>query len=83
MSSNKISSLSKNDDFRFLLKGKKISNKYFTIFFDKMLNKNNKNLNISFVVKKKFGNALKKKKSGAGGARHKKKKKSPTAKNRV
>jgi len=62
MSSNKISSLSKNDDFRFLLKGKKISNKYFTIFFDKMLNKNNKNLNISFVVKKKIGNAVKRNK---------------------
>ena len=54
MSSNKISSLSKNEDFRFLLKGKKISNKYFTIFFDKILNKDNKNLNISFVVKKKL-----------------------------
>ena len=59
MSSNKISSLSKNEDFRFLLKGKKISNKYFTIFFDKILNKDIKNLNISFVVKKKIGNAVK------------------------
>ena len=62
MSSNKISSLSKNEDFRFLLKGKKISNKYFTIFFDKILNKDSKNLNISFVVKKKIGNAVKRNK---------------------
>ena len=62
MSSNKISSLSKNEDFRFLLKGKKISNKYFTIFFDKIINKDNNNLNISFVVKKKIGNAVKRNK---------------------
>jgi ribonuclease P protein component len=62
MNGNKISSLSKNEDFRFLLKGKKISNKYFTIFFDKILNKDNKNLNISFVVKKKIGNAVKRNK---------------------
>ena len=58
MSSNKISSLSKNEDFRFLLKGKKISNKYFTIFFDKIINKDNNNLNISFVVKKNFNNPI-------------------------
>ncbi len=58
MNSNKISSLSKNEDFRFLLKGKKISNKYSTIFFDKILNKNNKKLNISFVVKKKLAMLL-------------------------
>ena len=62
MNSNKISSLSKNEDFRFLLKGKKISNKYSTIFFDKILDKDNKKLNISFVVKKKIGNAVKRNK---------------------
>ena len=56
---NKIVSLSKNEDFKSLLKGKKISNKYFTIFFNKLLNKDNKNLNVSFVTKKKLGNAVK------------------------
>ena len=59
---NKIVSLSKNDDFKSLLKGKKISNKYFTIFFNKLLNKDNNNLNVSFVTKKKLGNAVKRNK---------------------
>ena len=51
----KMSSLSKNEDFKFLLNGKKINNKYLTIFFKKLSNKNNKNLNISFVTQKKIG----------------------------
>ena len=51
---NKIVSLSKNEDFKSLLKGKKISNKYFTIFFNKLLNKDSNNLNVSFVTKKKI-----------------------------
>ena len=59
---NKIVSLSKNEDFKSLLKGKKISNKYFTIFFNKLLNKSSKNLNVSFVTKKKLGNAVKRNK---------------------
>ena len=50
----KILSLSKNEDFKFLLNGKKINNKYLTIFFRKLSDKNNKNLNISFVVQKKL-----------------------------
>ena len=58
----KISSLSKNEDFKFLLSGKKINNKYLTIFFKKLSNKNNKNLNISFVTQKKIGNAVKRNK---------------------
>ena len=58
----KILSLSKNEDFKFLLNGKKINNKYLTIFFKKLSNKNNKNLNISFVVQKKIGNAVKRNK---------------------
>ena len=37
---------------------KKISNKYVTIFFGFLKNKNNKKLNISFVTKKKIGNAV-------------------------
>ena len=55
---SKIVALSKNQDFKNLLKGRKISNKYVTVYFGKLLNKNNKKLNISFVVKKKIGNAV-------------------------
>ena len=58
----KIVALKKNEDFKSLLKGKKISNKYFTIFFNKLLNKDNNNLNVSFVTKKKLGNAVKRNK---------------------
>ena len=50
---SKISSLSKSEDFKNLLKGRKISNPYSTIFFKKITTKNNKLLNISFVTKKK------------------------------
>ena len=60
--SNKIVSLSKNQDFKALLEGKKISNRYFTVFFRKLINKSKNNLNISFVVKKKLGNAVKRNK---------------------
>ena len=55
---SKIVALSKNQDFKNLLKERKISNKYLTIFFGKLPNKNNKKLNISFVTKKKLGNAV-------------------------
>ena len=58
----KISSLSKNEDFKSLVKGKKISNKYLTIFFKKISDKDYKKLNISFVTKKKIGNAVKRNK---------------------
>ena len=53
-----IVSLSKNEDFKSILGGKKISNKYLTIFFKKLSDKNNKKLNISFIIKKKIGNAV-------------------------
>tara|TARA_B100001540_G_scaffold123676_1_gene110267 strand:- start:465 stop:806 length:342 start_codon:yes stop_codon:yes gene_type:complete len=59
---SKISSLSKSEDFKNLLNGKKISNPYSTIFFRKLSSKNNKLLNISFVAKKKIGNAVKRNK---------------------
>ena len=55
---SKIVALSRNQDFKNLLKERKISNKYLTIFFGKLSNKNNKKLNISFVTKKKLGNAV-------------------------
>ena len=54
----KISSLSKNEDFKYLLNGKKISNRYLTIFFRKLSNKKSNYLNISFITKKKLGNAV-------------------------
>ena len=54
----KISSLSKNQDFKTILTGKKISNKYSTIFFKKLSDKNNKKLNLSIITKKKIGNAV-------------------------
>ena len=59
---SKILALSKNDEFKNLLKQKKISNKYVTIFFGNLINKDNNKLNISFVTKKKIGNAVKRNK---------------------
>ena len=59
---SKILALSKNEEFKNLLKGKKISNKYVTIFFGQLKNKNINKLNISFVAKKKIGNAVKRNK---------------------
>ena len=55
---SKISSLSKNEDFKSILNGKKISNKYLTIFFKKLADTKKNKLNISFVTKKKIGNAV-------------------------
>ena len=59
---SKILALSKNEEFKSLLKQKKISNKYITIFFGKLSNKSKNKLNISFVTKKKIGNAVKRNK---------------------
>jgi ribonuclease P protein component len=59
---SKILALSKNEEFKNLLKQNKISNKYVTIFFGNLINKDNKKLNISFVTKKKIGNAVKRNK---------------------
>ncbi len=59
---SKITSLSKSEDFKSILSGKKISNKYLTIFFKKLSNKDEKKLNISFVTKKKIGNAVRRNK---------------------
>ncbi len=59
---SKILALSKNEEFKYLLKQKKVSNKYTTIFFGKLKNKDIKKLNISFVTKKKIGNAVKRNK---------------------
>ena len=59
---SKIVALSRSQDFKDLINGKKITNKYVTIFFGKLKNKNFKKLNISVVTKKKIGNAVKRNK---------------------
>ncbi len=59
---SKILALSNNDEFKSLLKKKKMSNKYATIFFGVLNNKDKKKLNISIVTKKKIGNAVKRNK---------------------
>ena len=59
---SKMASLSKNEDFKSILSGKKISNKYLTIFFKKLSDKDETKLNISFITKKKIGNAVRRNK---------------------
>ena len=59
---SKIVALSKNEEFKNLLNQRKLSNKYVTIFFGKLINKDSKKLNISFVTKKKIGNAVRRNK---------------------
>jgi len=59
---SRIVALSKNEEFKNLLKKNKISNKYVTIFFGTLDKKNSKKFNISFSVKKKIGNAVKRNK---------------------
>ena len=59
---SKIVALSKNEEFKTLLNKKKTSNKYVTIFFGNLKNKSNNQFNISFVAKKKIGNAVKRNK---------------------
>ena len=54
----KLKSLSKNEDFKFILNGKKISNRYSTIFYRRIENKSNRYFNISFITKKKIGTAV-------------------------
>ena len=55
---SKILALSKNEEFKKLLQKKKVSNKYATIYFGNLDNKNSKKLNISCITKKKMGNAV-------------------------
>ena len=62
----KFKSLNQSKQFLKILKKKKLNSKYFTIYFDKNLknyeNNLNKYLNISFVMKKNIGNAVKRNK---------------------
>ena len=59
---SKIVSLSKSEEFKSILGGRKISNKYLTIFFKQLSGKDIKKLNISIITKKKIGNAVKRNK---------------------
>ena len=55
----KFKSLNQNKEFLKILKKKKLNTKYFTIYFDRNVTKEfSKFLNISFVMKKKIGNAV-------------------------
>ena len=54
----KFKSLNQSKDFIKILKKKRLSTRYFTIYFEKNFKKLNKYLNISFVMKKKIGNAV-------------------------
>ena len=56
----KFKSLNQSSAFLKILKKKKLHTKYFTIFFDKNISQisETKYLNISFVMKKKIGNAV-------------------------
>ena len=62
----KFKSLNQSKQFLRILKKKKLNTKYFTIYFDKNLRGIKKNdrkiLNISFVIKKNVGNAVKRNK---------------------
>ena len=54
----KFKSLNQSNQFLKILKKNKINNKYFTLYFDKNKKNIGKYLNISFVMKKKIGNAV-------------------------
>jgi len=54
----KFKSLNRSQDFLKILKKKKLNARYFTIYFSKNSEKISKYLNISFVMKKKIGNAV-------------------------
>jgi ribonuclease P protein component len=59
----KLISLKKSDQFKKVLKGKKVHTDFFSIFATKnFIKQNNQNLLISFVMKKKIGNAVKRNK---------------------
>ena len=58
----KFKSLNQSKQFLRILKKKRLNTKYFTIYFEKNSSRVKKNdrkiLNISFVMKKKIGNAV-------------------------
>ena len=60
----KLESLKKNNHFKLALKDKKVHSDFFSIFATKnfISSKNKSLLHISFVMKKKIGNAVKRNK---------------------
>ena len=60
----KLQSLKQDLQFKEILRKKRLTSNYFTVYFMKNFNEKikNKNLNISFVTKKKIGNAVKRNK---------------------
>ena len=54
----KILSIARDEDFKKILKGRKITNNYVTIFFKKITSEYKTILKISFIVKKKLGNSV-------------------------
>ena len=54
----KLKSLNRSKDFIKILKRERLNTKYFTIYFSKNSKNFSKYLNISFVMKKKIGNAV-------------------------
>ena len=54
----KILSLSKNEDFKKILNGRKVNNNYSTIFYKKVSSKQDNVLNLSIITKRKLGKAV-------------------------
>ena len=58
----KFKSLNRSKQFLKILQKKRINTKYFMIYFEKNSSEENSNLNISFVIKKNIGNAVRRNK---------------------
>ena len=54
----KILSLSKNEDFKKILTGRKVNNYYSTIFYKRVPSKQDDVLNLSIITKRKLGKAV-------------------------
>ena len=54
---SKVISLKKNEDFKNILSGRKVNNRYITIFFKKLSLNDNKSF-ICSISAKKLGNAV-------------------------
>ena len=55
---SRVISLKKNEDFKNILSGRKVNNRYITIFFKKLPLNDNKSFICSISAKKKLGNAV-------------------------
>ena len=49
----KIVALKNNEDFKNILKGHKLSNKYFVMFYKKLLKKNSNNYYLCLIIYRK------------------------------